>query len=255
MASTIKTISIIGSGNVAHHLGHAFSGTVKVRSVYSRNATENHKFATELFAFCADRIEDIIHSDLVLVCVNDDSINEIINQLPRDQAVAYTSGSVLMSELDRKENIGVIYPLQTFSKDVPVDLFHVPFFIEASDEPMAQDLFELAWIVSRKVIFANSEDRRNLHLAAVMVNNFTNHIHTLAADFLKSKSLEFDFLKPLIAETSKKLQSGQPVDLQTGPAKRNDIHTIKTHLNMLEGETKAIYHLLSESILKKHQTE
>jgi len=250
MTNEIKSISIIGSGNVAHHLGKSFSGMVKINAVYSRNKNSAQELADELFVFHAEEISDLIPSDIFLICISDDEISKVVEQINPNQAVVYTSGSVGLNELPQRQNLGVLYPLQTFSKSRHVDLFEVPFFIEGTNEPFAQSIFDLAWKLSRKVIFANSNDRKNLHLAGVFVNNFTNHIDFLAQQFLKSKSLEWDFFKPLILETAKKLQSELPFDVQTGPAKRGDQTTLDKHMKMLDEETREIYSLLSNSIQK-----
>lgn len=252
MRNEVNSISLIGSGNVAHHLGKAFSGMVKINAVYSRNKVSAQELADELFVFHAEKLEDLIPSDIFLVCVNDDEIYSIIEKLPENQAIVYTSGSVGLHDLPKRLNLGVLYPLQTFSKNRALDLFQVPFFIEGTNEPFAQAIFDLAWTISRKVVFANSEDRKNLHLAGVLVNNFSNHIAFLAQQFLKEKSLEWEFLKPLIFETAKKLQSDMPFNAQTGPALRHDSSTIEKHLNMLDPETKAIYKLITESIQAHH---
>jgi predicted short-subunit dehydrogenase-like oxidoreductase (DUF2520 family) len=251
--SAIKSISIIGSGNVAHHLGKAFAGHIQLNSVYSRNPISAKKLAEDLNVLYVDEISDIIPSDLILICVNDDEIDNVLSQLPISQSVAYTSGSVDLLELSKRPNLGVLYPLQTFSINREVNLFEVPFFIEATNEVFAQELFDLAWLLSRKVVFANSHDRKNLHVAAVMVNNFVNHINFLAEDYLKINSLDFDYLKPLIKETAMKIQTTSPFAAQTGPAVRNDQKTIETHLNLLSEDTKEIYKLLSKSITKHHK--
>jgi len=143
MASEIKTISIIGSGNVAHHLGKAFANHVTIVSVHSRNVETGSKLAEELDGYFAEEIESILPADLYLVCVSDDEVNTVISQLPEDASIAYSSGSVSMRDIDKKKNLGVIYPLQTFSKEREIDLFQVPFFIEATSEVFGQQLFDL----------------------------------------------------------------------------------------------------------------
>jgi predicted short-subunit dehydrogenase-like oxidoreductase (DUF2520 family) len=253
MSHDIKSLSIIGSGNVAYHLGKAFSGLVKINAVYSRNKVTAQELADELFVFHAEKLEDLIPADIFLLCTSDDEIAHVLQEIPNNQAVVYTSGSVALNELSKKENLGVLYPLQTFSKKRAIDLLEVPFFIEGTNEQFSQAVFDLACLLSRKVIFANSTDRKNLHLAAVMVNNFSNHIAYLSEEYLKEKSLEWDFLKPLILETAKKLQQENPYDAQTGPAMRGDQTTIEKHLGMLNEETKNIYATLSESILLHHK--
>lgn len=252
MAKAIDSISIIGSGNVAFHLGRAFRGQITINTVYSRNTKSGQELANELSAKFTSNIADIPLPDLALICVNDDEIGNVIDQLSIEQSVAYTSGSVGLNQLAQRDYLGVFYPLQTFSENRETNIFEVPFFIEATNEVFAQELFDLAWTLSRKVSFANSTDRKNLHVAAVMVNNFVNHLNLLAKDFAESKNLNWDHLKPLIKETAAKLQDINPSDSQTGPAIRGDESTISSHLDLLEGNTKEIYKLLSESIQKQH---
>lgn len=251
----IKTISIIGSGNVATHLSRALVGTCKILSIHSRNHETGFALAEEHFTFFAETLDDLIPADLFLICVNDDAIPDLILQLPKEQNVAYTSGAVGLSDLPSRSNLGVIYPLQSFSKDQEVDIYKVPFFIEARNNDFAQDLFDLAWKLSRTVVFASSEDRKNLHVAAVMVNNFVNHLYALADDFLKDKKMEFKYLLPLIEETTQKIIRHTAEENQTGPARRGDIKTIDKHLSLTEGEVKSVYQLLSESILNRYKND
>lgn len=249
----IKTISIIGSGNVAHHLSRALVGECKILSIHSRNQETGFELAEEHFTFFAESIEDLIPADLFLICVSDDSIAGLIDRLPKDQKVAYTSGAVGLTELPAHSDLGVLYPLQTFSKEQNVDLDSVPFFIEARNTDFAQELFDLAWKLSRTVVYASSEDRKNLHVAAVMVNNFVNHIYALAEDFLRDKKMEFKYLKPLIEETTRKILENSAEENQTGPARRGDTKTIQKHLSLTEGEVKDIYQILSESIINRYK--
>jgi len=62
-------------------------------------------------------------------------------------------------------------------------------------------------------------------------------------------------LEPLIRETAKKIKTMQPIDAQTGPAKRNDETVIHTHLKMLHDKPdfQKIYRLMTESIYQSYQ--
>jgi predicted short-subunit dehydrogenase-like oxidoreductase (DUF2520 family) len=86
------------------------------------------------------------------------------------------------------------------------------------------------------------------------VNNFSNHLFTLAEELLIKKKLSFELLRPLIAETAEKVMKSPPSQAQTGPAKRGDTVILQRHLEMLEKDTvlQAIYLLLSNSIEEKH---
>ncbi len=249
MPGVIQHIGIIGSGNVAWHLSrHLKSVGLTIDWVYSRNIQTGEELASELRTVFHPGFPDKA-VDVVLICVNDDAIQSVLDLVPSDQPVAYTSGTKPLEDLHFSgRDLGVFYPLQTFSKHREVNLFEVPFFIEATNTTFAEQLFDLAWKVSRKVKFANSKQRGELHVAAVMVNNFTNHLFYLAQQYLRSKDLDWNDLKPLMLETVAKLDELTPYDAQTGPARRHDQETIARHLQELPEELRALYKQLTQSI-------
>jgi len=152
-------------------------------------------------------------------------------------------------------NYGVFYPLQTFSKSRKVDFSAIPVCIEANHPSNMMKLEKLGKTLSNSVNQINSDERKTLHLAAVFVNNFVNHLYAAGADILHDKKLDFDLLKPLIRETAEKIESLQPFDAQTGPAKRNDQNTINAQLKMLQDkpEFQKIYSFATESIFRLQQ--
>jgi predicted short-subunit dehydrogenase-like oxidoreductase (DUF2520 family) len=245
----LKSVCIIGAGNVAHHLGLGLSDAgIEIRGVYSKTFENASKLAQNLRSEAFHSISDLPASDLFLLCVKDDVIASVLKRINEKQALAYTSGSVEISNFEKREQIGVFYPLQTFSKEQSLELFEVPFLIEANSLDFAQALFDLAWKLSRNVQFANSEQRKQIHIAAVFLNNFTNHIIYLAQNHLQKNNLDMELLKPLLKETISKVLKLNPLEAQTGPARRNDQHVIDSHLAQLDGRTKEIYRLLTESI-------
>lgn len=244
----ITSISIIGTGNVAFHLGNAFfEQGIRIDSVVGRNLEDAQKLANTWNSNASNNYSEI-SSDLVLLCISDDAINSVVEQISENISIAYTSGAVDLSGLKRRKNIGVFYPLQTFSKDRSINLFEVPFLIESTDPELAQNLFDLAWKLSRKVIFASSEERKKYHLAAVWVNNFTNHMVYQAKHYLDDQKLNWEVLLPLLTETVEKIKTMDPFNAQTGPARRNDQQTIEAHKAMLTEQQKELYTALSKSI-------
>ena len=248
----ITSIAIIGTGNVAFHLGKAFFDKgIVISEVYGRNKALAHELANLCNSYVAPNLNDL-RSDLILICTSDDAIESIVLQLPKDSKIAYTSGAVSLEKFKGFKDIGVFYPLQTFSKERAINLFEVPLLIEATNEFLAQELFDLAWLLSRKVTFANSEQRKKYHLAAVFVNNFANHLFYQAKKYLDQEELNWNYLEPLMKETVEKILFSNPEDAQTGPAKRNDLETLKMQAEMLSGKSKEIYELLSESIINNY---
>ena len=138
--------------------------------------------------------------------------------------------------------------MQSFTKDKSVDFNSVPFCLETKNSEDFNLLEALAKSIGEKTYKINSEQRKKLHVAAVFVNNFTNHMYKIANDICEKNNVPFEILYPLIEETAKKIQSISPIDAQTGPAKRNDEQTIKNHLENLNLQQQEIYKLITKSI-------
>ena len=249
--SQMIRVVIIGSGNVAQHLILAFQKTdeIDLVQVFAR---DKNKLAHLLDS---DKIisdyAEIKEADLYLIEVSDDAIAEVSSRLHfADKLVAHTSGSVALEQLDSKNRKAVFYPLQTFSKNKEVDFKAIPICLEAENQNDLMVLKTVAKTISEKVFEIHSAQRKSLHVAAVFVNNFVNHLYKIGNDICTENNVPFDILKPLILETAKKIETLTPLEAQTGPAKRNDTQTINAHLAFLTAHNqKEIYKLLTQSII------
>ena len=252
--SNMIRITILGAGNVATHLFKAFNEAdeITVNQWYSRNIKSIEPYKNEVEI--SDDISKIKPADVYILAVSDDAVSEVSKQLDfENRLVVHTSGSVVMYDIDKKHKRGVFYPLQTLSKDVDIDFADVPICIEALKKEDLKTLKLMAKAIKSKPHKVNSDQRRVLHLAAVFVNNFTNHIYRIAHEITESEGAEFDILKPLILETARKVQAISPYMAQTGPAMRNDRITIKKQLKAITNEHhKEIYKLLTKSIQQTH---
>ncbi|NHM07719.1 DUF2520 domain-containing protein [Flavobacterium sp. CYK-4] len=242
-------VSIIGSGNVAQHLVSAFTKSADIELVQvlvRRKASLSCELADNQIISDYHQLQAV---DLFIIAVTDQAIAEVAAQIPlQEQLVAHTSGSVAMNLLADKHRKAVFYPLQTFTKGKPVDFKSVPIGVETQRQKDAAIVKKVAGAISNQVFEINSEQRKALHVAAVFVCNFTNHLYQIGADICEQHQLPFDILKPLIEETAAKIKVLTPSQAQTGPAKRNDQQTIDSHLEILDGSQKAIYSLLTKSI-------
>jgi predicted short-subunit dehydrogenase-like oxidoreductase (DUF2520 family) len=257
-------ISIIGSGNVAWHLGIALENHHhQIYEVFSRQKSKASHLTAMLYQAEAKTDLDFSESkaELFILAVADDAMNEVCEQLilPENAILAHTSGSKSLEDLqklmlihhDLPVKCAVLYPLMTFSAGKKLDLKTVPFCIEASDDETEQQLVEIAQEMSNTVYLISSDERKVLHVAAVFACNFTNHLLALAKSITDSEDLEFDLLKPIISETFKKaLTAENPADVQTGPAIRRDKSIINRHLDYLKEDENLveIYEVLTESI-------
>lgn len=225
-------VTIIGNGNVASHLTNAFLKADDIEATQLNSRT----FTKTPFA------------DVTIIAVSDDAISTVSSKIKTKNLVVHTSGSVALDSLQNKGNKGVFYLLQTFSTNKKVDFSEIPFCLEATNQKDLNLLEKLAKSIGKKVYHINSEQRKNLHIAAVFVNNFVNHLYKVGNDICTEHHIPFDILQPLIKETANKIESLSPENAQTGPAKRNDQQTIKNHLDLLNTDQKKIYKMLTESI-------
>jgi predicted short-subunit dehydrogenase-like oxidoreductase (DUF2520 family) len=250
-------IVFIGAGNVAVHLSQALQNTgFEIAQVYSRTETSARGLANLLQVPYATSISRIISdASLYIISVSDDAIEPLTGSLElADRLVVHTAGSVPMDVFAGKlDNYGVLYPLQTFSKSSPVDFTGIPMLIEANTPGNLQRLRMIAETISQKVYCASSAERMQLHLAAVFGCNFVNHFYHLSAQIAQQAGFNFDVLSPLILETARKaIASGNPQQMQTGPAARGDRNVMDKHMELLAAhpEWRTIYAMLSESIGK-----
>ena len=150
--------------------------------------------------------------------------------------------------LDKKNRRGVLYPVQSFSKDKELEFKELSFCIEAENKADLLLLMDIAKSFSEKIYIMDSAQRKFLHISAVFLNNFSNHIWFLSEEICKKNNIPFEILKPLLAETYQKTQDLSFFEAQTGPARRGDTQTIDAHLQLLENNEKEIYKILTNSI-------
>ncbi|HLW09994.1 MAG TPA: DUF2520 domain-containing protein, partial [Fermentimonas sp.] len=237
------------------------------------------KLAKRVGAEAVNEIYDLKrNADLYIYSLSDDIIPHILNQMPVTTGIwVHTAGSVSI-EIFNSDNpskisdpytevvpatsinvrtettfkikkYGVIYPLQTFSKNRRLDFSKVPLFIEGNSIETEDFLTEIAQTISDDVKVIKSDKRKYLHLSAVFANNFSNHMYTLSHEILKKVGVPFDILKPLIAETAAKVMEIEPLDAQTGPAVRLDEKILNKQLELIDDkEVREIYRHISKSI-------
>ena len=247
-------IVIIGTGNVAAVLGRKFKAAGhQIVQVVGRNATAASALAYEWNTVSTNYLSAINRSaDLYLIAVSDDAIDTVSRELKLPgKVVAHTAAAVNMDAIKNVSNhYGVFYPLQSLRKEMP-SLPDVPVFFEGNDDLSKNVLETLAHsISSENVTEAGDAARLKLHVAAVVVSNFVNHLYKLAEDYCRKEGLDFKQLMPLIEETAIRLKEVSPSTVQTGPAIRHDRDTIQKHLALLNNhpQLKNIYLLLTESV-------
>lgn len=269
-------IVLIGAGNLATHLGKALRAAGHdMLQVFSRTMQSAETLASLLDA---EPLTDIAQvrddADVYIFSVKDSALVQLVAQLCRHEAdglgedgavnalrkakkgehervFLHTAGSMPMSVFKgMAQHYGVLYPMQTFSKQREVDFSIIPCFVEANDEFAQKQIGGMAREISGRVYELSCEDRKYLHLSAVFACNFANHCYAISQELLEEHGIPFDVMLPLINETAAKVHEMKPKDAQTGPAVRYDENVIDKQSKLLENHPhfKKVYDSMSKSI-------
>ncbi|MEY3367985.1 MAG: hypothetical protein RI973_1140 [Bacteroidota bacterium] len=253
----LPDILLFGAGKLGWHLGQRLKerGCPLVQ-VFSRDQDRAAELGSLLNVAWTNKLEELRHeSGLVILAVRDDAILTVAQQLHaggfEDRLIVHTSGAMPLAALaEVHPRAGVLYPLQTFSRQRKPDFEEIPFCIAAREPRDEIVLSAFASRLSQHVHLINDEQRLALHVAAVFANNFTNHMYHISWQLLEGERLPFELLLPLIRETAARLSDGSPASMQTGPASRGDSSTLQRHLDWLEQYPahRELYQLLSQRI-------
>lgn len=243
-------VSVLGSGNLGTHMVNLLNDASEVELVqwYSRSKIDHEEIEV------TNDIKMLKNAEIYILCVSDDSIGDLSNQLIfNNKLVVHTSGSTTYESINRKNRRGVFYPLQSFSKTRKLNYSEIPVCIEAENDIDLNIIIDLCNKIGCSFHEINFEQRKNLHMAAVITNNFTNYLFSISKEILSDQNLNFDILKPLINETVNKIHKLDPSESQTGPARRNDQNIIDMHIKMLKDpEHQNLYKLISQMIKRKY---
>ena len=256
---TLSRITLIGAGNLGYHLGRRLHAVgIEIGQIFSRQAVKAQQLAEAIGGEAITRLEQVKPgADLYILAISDDAIapvaSQLQKQLPAKSAVVHTSGATPSTALAPYfPQHGIFYPLQTFSREREADFSNIPICIYSPNKELEARLTALGRQISQSVHRIDDEQRAVLHVAAVFVNNFTNHLFHIGQEILQEEQLPFELLLPLIRETGNKIEGHSPKAMQTGPARRGDQKTITRHLAYLKKfpNFEQVYKVLTKSIGK-----
>jgi len=254
-------IVFLGAGNLATNLAMALKNRGhEILQVYSRTQASAEQLARKTVAEPITRLNRLVHdADLYILSVKDDAIHQVLEDFPVHEGfLVHTAGSIPMDVLkDHAAHYGVIYPLQTFSKERLVDFNTIPVCLEAASYSDLAFMEKIMSDLSGKIYYIDSLQRSYIHVAAVFACNFSNFMMAMAQEILQKHDMPFDIMTPLIEETVQKAIENTPVPSQTGPAIRGDQQTMERHLKLLAGSDKLqnLYRFVSTTISNYYSSD
>ena len=259
-------VAVIGAGGVATSLVPALAaGGARVTQVFSRTLNNARRVAATV-AGC-EAIDTLAlltrEADVYVIAVKDDAIARVLDEAiavagndGRQPLWLHTSGSTSIDVFGgRVDRCGVLYPMQSFSRSLRVEMSEVYFFTEGNNEPTQARVDAFARLMSPHVTPCDSRRREQLHIAAVFACNFANSLWTEADEIMTGAGLPFRALLPLIRFSVDKLNSLAPRESQTGPAQRRDTTIINRHLEALDGKRRELYKMLTDNIIEQQKDD
>ncbi|MCQ2201944.1 MAG: DUF2520 domain-containing protein [Bacteroidales bacterium] len=252
-----RSVVILGSGNVATHLARMFQqNSYAIECIWSRTLDHARQLADEVdaYAYTDDLLSIPLYADYYIIATSDSAIPSVVRSIPalnEDAILIHTSGSTDISVLSKAGRYGVLYPCQSFSKNISFDYSNIEWLVEGNDDESLLSVRQLAESIPHKTVTeADSNQRRTLHMAAVWASNFTNRMLVEAYDIMSGANLDPHLLDSLVRQTVDKALSTNPRDAQTGPARRRDENIINMHLSLLSDnpELENLYRLISKRI-------
>lgn len=253
-----KNIAVIGCGNMAWHIVHQLHKNFKIQVSNHKPNNELLKLAHEFEVQIKGDFKNISETaDVYFICVKDEFIVNAITKLNKNAVILITSGNFDLKNIPASyKNCAIFYPLQTFTKGVKVNWSELSIIWESISKPAETKVKEMVqYFNPKKLIQLNYKNRLKVHLAAVLVNNFTNSLYVEADKIMKGtdKKLTIDVLLPMIKQTTFKLETTSPIKAQTGPAKRKDKVVLKKHLSIIENKKVRELYKLFNALIKEQQ--
>ncbi len=249
------TFTIIGTGNIAWFIGNRLVAARHLcKGVFGRNKAAVQELAGALLC---DKYGDIraardMEADVCFIAVSDNAVAEVAGQLAYKKTVLiHTAGAVPLEAISKAApDTAVLWPVYSIPRNSPPTHRQIPTAWEASSPKAEKYTLSLAHVITDILFEARYEQRKWLHLSAVIANNFTNHLMAICEQICTENKLPFSALEPIIAQTFTRFKQSPPSTVQTGPAARGDTATINEQVALLENHPhwQKIYEAVTGSI-------
>lgn len=230
-----ESVGILGNGKLARALAQGLSATANAPLfIAARNwspARQEHFAGYKKLSLD----EKLPEADILFFCVSDTAIAELGTSYSGRLLNIHGSGSTSLDIFPQGKVPGAVFwPVHSFT-DEPVRWSEIPVVTDAASiagREMLQDLCRALGV--EKQMPLNDQERRELHLAAVFVSNFTNAMYAAAEEILAADTARMQMLLHLLRDTALRYKGKEAALLQTGPARRGDEPTMQRQREALQ---------------------
>lgn len=258
-------IGFVGAGKVGFTLGKYFSiNGVDVTGYYDSDESSSSEASSFTGSECFKDINILLGScDALFLTVPDSLITSVYNTLDKEaikgKLICHCSGVMGSKEAFPDATlfgayICSVHPLMAVSSryDSYRDIVDGFFAVEGCTEGVKM-ISQLLLSLGNDYQVISGECKRKYHLAGAVASNLAVGLMDMSISlltecgFTRDKALKA--LSPIMVNNIKHIAENDVTESLTGPVERCDTSTVKKHLDVLSGEDKELYMLLSKRIL------
>lgn len=240
-------ITIVGGGRMGRGLAGALSGAGERVTLWSRREATG----------AVD--EAVGGASTVVLAVPDDAIGVVASGLAAAEAVTAEQVVLHLSGLHGRDALrplaatgaalGSMHPLQTVSDpETAPERWRGAYAAVEGDERAVREGERLAALLGLTPFRLDAGQKAAYHAAAVIVGNYSVALAGAAARLASGAGVPAELAArmylPLLAGALENLGRQSIASALTGPVRRGDLNTIRTHLDALPGDDRRLYAVL-----------
>lgn len=265
-------IGIIGAGKVGVSVGRYLKdNNIQIAGFYDIDC-ENAAFAEKFTQTdCFSDLEKLVRmSDTLFITTPDTVIGSVWdciiknNMSVQNKIVCHFSGALSSDVFTDSQSTGAsvcsIHPMLAFSDKLTS--YRIPantFFALEGDETAVSDLKSLFESLGNTVCVIDKSKKSLYHTAASVLSNELVAVLDLGYSLLEQCGFSRDeavkATQNLVLGNVKSVLENGCVNALTGPVERNDLQTVKKHVESLKGEDRQIYILLAKRLVNLAKTK
>lgn len=260
-------IGIIGAGKVGVSVGRYLKdNNIQIAGFYDIDC-DNAAFAAQFTnTDCFSDLEKlVIMSDTLFITTPDNVIGSVWdciiknNMSVQNKIVCHFSGALSSDVFTDSQSTGAsvcsIHPMLAFSDKLTS--YRIPantFFAVEGDETAVSSMKSLFETLGNTVCRIDKSKKSLYHTAASMLSNELVALLDMGYSLLEqcgfSRDEAVNATQNLVLGNVNSVLENGCVNALTGPVERNDLQTVKKHVDSLQGEDRQIYILLAKRLVK-----
>lgn len=256
---------IAGAGRVGCSIGKYLKEHGASVAGYYSKSKESVEFAatfTDTVPFSS--LKELVRaSDIIFITTPDDEIRGVWEKIAEEsiqgKIICHFSGSLSSVVFSGREQTGAfgcsVHPMYAFSsKETSYLKLNQAIFTMEGDREALDPVGNLLRAAGLRTCIIDPSKKIRYHAAASMVSNMMIGLYQMSTDMLVDCGFAEGearlLVEPLVRGNIDKLLAASPEQALTGPIERNDVDTVRRHLEVLTEGEKRIYAGLAQQLVR-----